>query len=186
MSKIKLFFLKYKNTKLGFTLLETLVAISIFTLSVLALLVILSQGISDTNFAKNKIVATYLAQSGVERMRNTRDNYMLYDATDAQAGWESFTQGVDDWCEPNGCYMNEELDFVACDPDPEGCLPMLYDSETGVYGYSLGVDSGFVMKITIETVSVNELKINSTVTWNVGSNTQQVEFTDNLFNWIEQ
>lgn len=185
MSQEKSFFAKNKNLTSGFTLVETLVAISIFTMSVLALLVILGQGISSTSFAKNKIIATYLAQGGVERMRNTRDNYMLYDSTDAQAGWTAFFEDVHDWCGSYGCYMNEDFDFITCD-DSGVCPAMLYDSETGVYGYGSGVDSGFVMKITLEDVSVNELKIHSTVTWNHNSQTQQVDFTDNLFNWIEQ
>ena len=49
-----------KNT--GFTLVETLVAISIFSMSLVALMSILGSGISDTNYAKQKIIAGYLTQ----------------------------------------------------------------------------------------------------------------------------
>ena len=61
----------------GFTLVETLVAISIFTMSILALLVILTQGIANTNYAKHKITASYLAQEGIEYARNVRVLEML-------------------------------------------------------------------------------------------------------------
>jgi Tfp pilus assembly protein PilV len=87
MKKIKL-----KNNKFskGFTLVETLVSISIFTVSILGLLSILSQGISDTGYAKQKMIAAYLAQEGIEYVRNMRDTYVLYDSVDAQTGWNKF------------------------------------------------------------------------------------------------
>ncbi|MEJ0001975.1 MAG: prepilin-type N-terminal cleavage/methylation domain-containing protein [bacterium] len=72
---------KEKRENGGFTLVETLVAISIFTLSVLIMLSVLSKGISDTAYAKKKLIASYLAQEGIEYMRNMRDTYMLYSAT---------------------------------------------------------------------------------------------------------
>ncbi|PIZ86896.1 hypothetical protein COX93_02875, partial [Candidatus Nomurabacteria bacterium CG_4_10_14_0_2_um_filter_30_12] len=50
----------------GFTLVETLVAISIFTVSVISLMSVLSSGITGTKFANNKIIAGYLAQEGIE------------------------------------------------------------------------------------------------------------------------
>jgi hypothetical protein len=34
---------------------------------------VLSSGLSDTNNAKKKMVATFLAQEGIEYMRNIRD-----------------------------------------------------------------------------------------------------------------
>src|SRR3989344_5745995 len=85
-------FLKQKNKgrqilslSKGFTLVETLVAISIFTTSILALLVILSGSISNTNYAKQKMVATYLAQEGIEYARNLRNNAFLF-----STGWGNF------------------------------------------------------------------------------------------------
>lgn len=74
----------------GFTLVETLVAISIFTTSILGLMAVLSSGISSTNYAKKKMTATYLAQEGIEYARNLRDTAVLYDSTSAQNGWDTF------------------------------------------------------------------------------------------------
>ncbi len=79
-------FLKQKNK--GFTLVETLVAISIFSVSILALMSVLASGISNTNYAKRKLAAAYLAQEGIECIRNKRDNYVLY--PDSTHDWSKF------------------------------------------------------------------------------------------------
>src|SRR3989344_968315 len=151
----------FKQKNRGFTLIETLVAISIFTVSILALLSILTQGISDTNYAKNKIIASYLAQEGIEYIRNMRDTFMLYDPADTQTGWNSFSSKlVNASCEvSNGCYFDDqnlnyadpsqpmaEITVAACGSP---CPPLLYDETTGKYGYAAGVDSGFTRKISI-------------------------------------
>ncbi|MEK7219403.1 MAG: prepilin-type N-terminal cleavage/methylation domain-containing protein, partial [Patescibacteria group bacterium] len=81
----KIFQQKHK----GFTLIETLIAISIFTVSILALMSVLGQGISNTNYAKQKIIASYLAQEGIEYMRNMRDNDVLYTQITGK-NWGSF------------------------------------------------------------------------------------------------
>lgn len=88
-------FLKQKNKKnKAFTLVETLVAISIFTMSILGLMSVLASGISNTNYAKQKMAATYLAQEGIEYVRNMRDNYVLYNTDGSQIGWFDFTDAV--------------------------------------------------------------------------------------------
>lgn len=84
----------------GFTLVEALVAISIFTTSILGLMTILGSGISDTNYAKNKITAEYLAQEGIEYVRNLRDTSVLYNAGGAKDGWNAFRDLIDSQITP--------------------------------------------------------------------------------------
>ncbi|MCX6751297.1 MAG: prepilin-type N-terminal cleavage/methylation domain-containing protein [Candidatus Nomurabacteria bacterium] len=84
---IKLF--KQKNKKSGFTLVETLIALSIFSVSIIAMMSILGSGIANTNYAKNKIAASYLAQEGIEYVRNIRDNDVLYTSATGK-NWATF------------------------------------------------------------------------------------------------
>lgn len=79
---------KIKQKNRAFTLVETLVAISIFSVSILGLMSVLASGISNTNYAKQKTMASYLAQEGIEYVRNLRDNAILYQQ--GAGGWNSF------------------------------------------------------------------------------------------------
>jgi len=190
-------FLRKQNK--AFTLIETLVAISIFSLSTLGLLVILSKGISDTNYTKKKIIAGYLAQEGIEYIRNMRDTFVLYDPVDSQTGWTAFnTKLTSASCQAsNGCYFDADNLFSITPPMPmskvtltacgASCSSLKFDITTGKYGYTSGEDSGFIRKIKVTPVGspVNEIKISSTVYWAQGSGSYNTVFQENLFNWIE-
>ncbi|MDP2789066.1 MAG: prepilin-type N-terminal cleavage/methylation domain-containing protein [bacterium] len=197
------YFLQQKNTtKRGFTLVETLLALSIFSISVLAMLSVLSDGISDTNYAKSKIIAVYLAQEGIETMRNMRDTCMLYPTGPICAGWAGFTTKITSaGCtnQTNGCYFNDQnLNFndpaqpianqsnVALTACGTSCPLLLYNSTTGKYNYTLGgVSSLFTRKIVATNVSADEYRISSTIYYTHKYNTYQFTISENLFNWAE-
>ncbi len=190
-------FFKQKNT--GFTLVETLVAISIFTISILGLMAVLASGIANTNYAKRKIIATYLAQEGIEYVRNMRDTYALYSANPS-AGWTAFNNkllGAN--CQgANGCYFDDrnvsfsdttlpmaDLLFTACTSSTCANAPLLYNSTTGKYGYVSGSSSGFTRKIFFIYSSANEARFSSTVYWTQGSGSRSVVLSESVYNWVE-
>ncbi|OGI57150.1 hypothetical protein A3B85_03405 [Candidatus Nomurabacteria bacterium RIFCSPHIGHO2_02_FULL_37_13] len=201
-------FLKQKNKgrqilslSKGFTLVETLVAISIFTTSILALLVILSGSISNTGYAKKKIIASYLAQEGIEYIRNMRDTFVLYGAT-SQAGWNAFNtkvagpSGNTVCASADGCYFgdlnagdftnpSQPMAGIAVTACVGACPELKYDITTGKYNYTTGASSGYIRKIIVSPISVYETKISSTVYWTQGSGNYNMVFSENLFNWVE-
>lgn len=186
---MKNFLLKTNKNSKGFTLVETLIAISIFTISILGMISILSNGITDTNYAKDKIIATYLAQEGIEFVRNIRDDSVLYNTTNS--GWSDFLNRTNN-CIPIGidvlgCSMKDDLsttdNFASC-ADFSNCE--LYIN-TGTNKYSSdpqsGDDSGFSRIITLTSgVSPNKVTITSSVSWMQKSGRQTVSFTEDLFN----
>ena len=199
---------KIKNFNRGFTLVETLVAVSIFSMSILALMSVLASGISNTIYAKQKIIASYLAQEGIEYIRNMRDTFVLYDPAGTQVGWDAFKDTLTDAAcqETSGCYFDDQRDqdgdsfnmYLSPDPQPitkillescaGDCQPLLYNEDTGKYGYDTpGVNSGFIRKIRMTTTesNINEVKIFSSVSWKQGSGTYSVTLSENLFNWVE-
>ncbi len=194
MQKIKI----QKNK--GFTLIETLVAISLFSFSAIALLVTLSGGIRDMDYVKNKFIAENLAVEGVEYVRNIRDTYALYSGTNP-AGWQAFIAKFSQCVKNAGdfCYFdNTGIDFsdqtqpivdinvTQCSPV---CPPLRVNLNTGKYDYdSNNSTSFFTRKIEIEyPTNLNngaEVKVYSTVTWQDGARRYETVFTENLFNWI--
>ncbi|OGI63766.1 hypothetical protein A2914_01160 [Candidatus Nomurabacteria bacterium RIFCSPLOWO2_01_FULL_41_21] len=182
----------------GFTLVETLVAISIFTLSVLVMLVVLGGGISDANHSKNKLVASYLAQEGIELMRSLRDTYVLYGG---DTGWTDFQTaivncGAGASAGGSGCYLYDQNSLVPpiteieiYDCTPSGGFPCqeLNYSEGDGYSYDQdvgNVGSGFARVILVEDVNQKEKKITSTVHWFRGTNDYKVSFSSYLFDWM--
>lgn len=182
---------------MGFTLVETLVAVSIFTLSVLAMISVLGEGISDTGYARKKITAIYLAQEGIETIRNMRDTYVLYSS--GGSGWPQFRNklitGGAQCDQPNGCYFDDQaLNFtdpnqpitnIAVNPCGSNCPQLLFNSVNGEYNYTTGSNSGFIREIHANTVSGDEMEISVTVFWTQESGTYSVTLSENLYNWVE-
>jgi len=63
-----------KNTKnKGFTIIETLVAITILMIAITGPLTVSQRGLSNAVFARDQLVATYLAQDALEFVHYVRD-----------------------------------------------------------------------------------------------------------------
>ncbi len=193
------FLKKIKKNKLkkGFTLVETLVALSIFIISVVGIMTVLATGLTNITNAKNKMIATFLAQEGIEYVRNVRDTYVLYDPNGSGDAWNDF-KAYTLLC-TSGCYLDTiSLDFleqnhpitasgIVKNCSNNNCPTITYNSNTGKYlsgGAGGGVKTVFVRKITLSLIENDEIKATSTVTWGSG-NSKSVSFTQNLFNWIE-
>ena len=186
---IKIFKIKkFRRINSGFTLVETLVAISIFSMSILGLLSVLASGITNTTYAKEKIIADYLAQEGIESIRNMRDSFVLYPAN---GNWNSFKAELAPCTSNIGCgfdnslsKMNQNFIFSCSNPNhPQVCKLYL---NNGNYNADLtGVDSGFVRKVWATTISADEIEIFSEVDWKQGSGNYKIIFSEDLFNWTE-
>lgn len=180
---------KFRRINRAFTLVETLVAIAIFTTSILGLMSILASGISNTNYAKNKITASYLAQEGIEYVRNMRDTYGLYTMATGR-DWNGFKAKLTPCNSGNECGFNSSFPLTdpsflfKCSSDPIDCKLYLNngsynDDSTG------GIYSGFTRKIWMDPINSDEVKISSVVSWTQGFGNYNVTFSENLFNWIE-
>ena len=188
-----------KNNNKGFTIVETLVALFVFSIAVISMMMSLSRGIQGTAYSREKIIASYLAQEGIEYIRNLRDDYVYKDAN-----WVGFKKIlIDSGCEDStGCYFNDNnisfssstssqmidnLMFVPCSSFGGICAPIRFNEINGRYGYSSGLDSGFTRKINIKFPngyhSSDAVMVTSTVFFNKqGNNKSEVSFSENLLN----
>ncbi len=199
----------FKNNKSGFTLIETLVSVAIFSSSILVMMVILGRGISDTGFVKKKVIAEYLAQEGIEYIRNMRDTFVMYDSVSPQNGWVQFyTKLLNASCSTAACYFNDNINYgsppakamttltLAPCTDASGkpagkCsgAPLYYHASSGKYDHNPagGVDSGFTRKILVAYTSDDEVRFSSIVYWSQASGfyTNNITLVENVIGWAQ-
>jgi hypothetical protein len=96
MSFLKLQFNKKTNNKIGLTLVETLVAISILTIAVIGPLGIIAQALHTSYYTRDQMTAHYLAQEAVEYVRNLRDNKSI-EITGDSINDPSYVYNSTDW-----------------------------------------------------------------------------------------
>jgi prepilin-type N-terminal cleavage/methylation domain-containing protein len=78
--------LKIIKNKKAFTLLEIIIVIYIISLGLVGVMSLFLQTIKVQNINKNKLIASQLAQEGIETIRNIRDeNWILGSPYD---GWK--------------------------------------------------------------------------------------------------
>ncbi len=186
------------STVRGFTLVETLVAITILLVAIVGPMTIAQRGLQSAFFTQERITATYLAQEGVEVMRAIRDEHMLsgndwMDAMDDTACTENDGCDYDIKALDGGDIGDVESTLIDCGESDDECL--LYyndeeDLEDAVYLYHHDQNDGspslYTRRISIdEDVSTVESEVTVTVSWDSGifQNERSVTLTDRLFNY---
>ena len=156
-----------KNNK-GFTLLETIVAVGVIMVGLIAVLVLINSSLSYVSLIKDRLIAAYLNGEGLEVVRNIRDNNWLQNL--------AWNNGISD-----GDY-NIAYNSLSLSPYADTEL-MLDASSGGLYNYSSGSPSGFKRKISIANLSSYELRVISMVTWRRKGINYTNSAEDHLFNW---
>ncbi len=195
------------TTQKGFTLVETLVAVFILTLSIGALLSLAAGGFYSVKYARNQIVATNLMQESLEYIRNSRDTALQKGMT--WSDWQKTLQvdeaGVSSVDSFSGCFSDQ-----GCVVDPynkmatvrqcsTSCPPILYYPDNSFYGYAINpaknsdypfipvsapYQTSFVRSINISSAGdPNQIQIDEVVTWFNGSVQKTVTQSMLLTNW---
>lgn len=178
---------KYKK-QAGFTVLESMVAILILSLSIAGVFSAVQQGLSQSIIAKDEIKAYYLAQEAIEIIRNKRDINQLAKINSGSGNW--LTGISADASDP--CWFGKicRADVVTnafsyCGASWDSCPVLNQDATTFVYNYD-GSDPSTNLKreIQIESVAANEVAVTVRVSWTKGFVTYEFKVKEHLFNWI--
>jgi len=166
-----------KNT--GFTLVETLVAISILLISIVGPLTIASNGLSSAGLVKEKIAAFYFAQEGVELVRNQRDVNII--------NGSDWLNNLSTCFDTKGCLIDpRNITPVITMCDVGGCEALKQNIVNELYGYESGVDwiaSPFTRTIKISTINGQEIRLSVEMSWVRGGSVKNLTIDEHLFNW---
>ncbi len=189
--RIKKMFSQPANRQ-GFTLIETLLAILVLTVSIAGPLTIASRGLNAALMAKNKTVAFYLAQDAIEFVRYQRDTNRLNNVP-----WLS---GLEPCTSADGATACTILSISDTVTGCNGTCPiMTFDSSTNVFSYAATggtvTPTIFTRSVYIKTPVCNGLGANcnptdleaqviSVITWtDVGKLSHTIKVQENLLNW---
>jgi|GEM_PF-605277 len=197
----------YKNSKHGpvrsraFTLVETLVAITIVTLAILAPFDAIEKVVNASRLAKDNLIASALAQEALEYVRFIRTTNYISHRPDLMEGLDGSTStkfGTHD-CTDILCTLDATVNpTVAVNPVGATCstnhvisCPLLYVTSQGLYtlvstppntqtifkrGFNIDVEPAGVGTANYETVTVQ-------ITWD-DHGTQKLILTESLYDWF--
>ena len=152
----------------GFTLIE-LVASLVILIAILQTFFFIANNVNSSSMLRDSLIASNLAQEGIEVVRNIRDR-------------DAFLENSFGISLPNGSWRvqwnSTSLLLLS------GNLPLKKDSSNKLFSYDSGTDTIFRRTIVISSVSANQIRVTSTVNWNLKSGTRTTSAEAHLFNWF--
>lgn len=159
----------------GFTLVEALVALTILTVALIPAFQQATTAINLSGSMRNSLIASNLAQEGLEVIRAIRDaNWFAGNSFDGLIDVAAICSG--------GCLVQ----YDSTVPLPLGGNPLLkLDPVSGLYQYNAGIDTIFRRKMILTVISSHELKIVAEVSWDERTGTKVYSVEYHLFDWLQ-
>ncbi|TSC75975.1 MAG: hypothetical protein G01um101430_145 [Parcubacteria group bacterium Gr01-1014_30] len=154
----------------GFTLLEMMFAVFVVAVGLTGVISLIHRASFGAQIAASRLTAAYLAQEGVEIVRNIRDSNWLAQRDDPAIAWNQ-NLGNGDW--------EADYDDFTLTPFQNRNLKI----NGGFYNYAFGTDTKFKRKITITQTSAGTLAVAVDVAWQEGGRSWSVFVHENLYNW---
>ena len=193
----------------GFTLVETLVALALILAATVGPVSLITRGLADFSFSKNKLVATNLAQEGIELVRAVRETNVICDVLNGPTIWpwnenpelpnppggnpfSNITVGVAiDLTTTTNCSVGG-VSIVAPILSASCSQKLRFDPATGIYGNGGPQVTAFSRCVSIRVPSSSpdsgipaqdQMDITSTVTWSERGIEKTVALQERLYNW---
>ena len=179
----------------GFTLIETLVAVSLLSIAIVAPMSLTSQSLTTAYIARDQITAFNLAQEGLEAVRAARDGQILLISQSANNGGADLfgdipldTDFTVDSRETNPAVAMKECTGLW--RIPSGACPPLQTDGT-LYGYDPDITvwpaTYFTRTLHAEYVGggQDEIRVSVTVSWPTASmQVRKFVIFENLYRWV--
>ncbi|HEY4487603.1 MAG TPA: hypothetical protein VI483_02455 [Candidatus Paceibacterota bacterium] len=180
----------------GFTLVETLLAVSLLAIAITAPMVLTMQALTSAYYARDQITASHLAQEGLEAVHAVRDQQILRIATKMKDDADDVDLfGALHTYAQNGkkftIDVSDRDDIAECDVG--GCDALRTNDD--LYGYDLDwKPTNFTRTMTVcyvqpsgvcGTVESDEVKVTVEMSWHTGSyNVRTFTIEENLYRWV--
>ncbi len=184
-----------KQNNRGFTIMETLIAISLLLLAITGPMVFAQNALRAAFNSRDQVTAFYLAQDAIELVKNVRDNNILSE--------QDWLYGFTDCSESSGGCTVDTSDalgiFLSCSSRTgAGCLGENTDASAdvhlkidtdGIIGHEGSEDSIFSRVVYIDRASdwSDEAKITVKVRWksheNIGA--RDITVVEYIYNWAD-
>ena len=169
----------FSKRQSAFTLIEVLAAVFVITIGAGGAFALLQRTVGFTTNAAFQLEASYLAQEGMEIVRNIRDTNLLKIHKGVGGEW---TDGL------TGCETGCEADYTKDSLDPYDENAFLQFSN-GLYSYTAGSNSLYKRKIIIgppNPPDLDVLLVSVEVTWEERTRSHRVTAATELYNWFPQ
>lgn len=153
----------------GFTLIEIIFVLAIISSVMVAVFSLVQRTTGFLPGSGNKLIASYLAQEGVEIVRNLRDNNRFIVPT---VPWND---GL------TACAAGCEADFASQSLTPWSGQYLKHDGN--FYNYGLGDNSKFQRKIIITSESDDVLVIDVQIFWDDKGVAKTISAVEKLYQW---
>lgn len=153
----------------GFSLVETLVAITILLIAIVGPMTMAARGLQSAFYAREQITAALLAEEGVELVRALRDKSAL----ERRNNWFTYIPPACGSSNAHGCGIDaRNLELFNCAGGGGGCR-LKYDetgaSDRGFYTHDTGEDTLYTRRIWVnEAAGGREADITVKVSWRSG------------------
>ena len=171
------------TTSRGFTLVETLVAITIVALAIVGPLYAVQQGLNASRSARDQLIAASLAQEGLEFVRNIRDENYLYNLANP-ASPRAWLSGLDGNAGSENCFTNDCVIDATQRTVSDTVLP-LYLSASGLYNQAgSGNATPYTRTVRLTTISATEVRVTVTMSWRTRNVPYTTTVSEILNNWL--
>ena len=152
--------------KKGFTIVELLVVILIISIGITGSYALVGNIFASSSLMAQRLSAAYLAQEGIEIVRNIRDSNWV--------NGDSWDDGL-----PFGDF---EADYTALSLS-DSYFGNKLKIDNNIYNHTSGTDSIYDRKITISLNGDGSLNVAVIITWFSNSSNHSILIEENIYDW---
>lgn len=164
----------------GFTLTEVLIALAILIIGILSGFILVTKVLYNVVVVQDRLTASFLAQEGIEAVRQIRDTNFLRILNGESINW-------DEGLAPGNYIIKTKIGSASL-PELASAsdIPvLLYDDLRRIYNYDDGETTTFQREIKITDVNENEIRVESIMSWRTKNVDFDLTVEDHLYNWMQ-